>query len=310
MAVTISSKSSSKTSSQLPIWKQNRFRYLAAAMLFVLPALLNFAVFRYYPMVWAFRASLWDYSLLRGFIQFVGVDNYVRALTDDPIFWQSMRTTLWYALAKVPLTVSLALGLALFANQPKPGMGVIRALIFVPVVTSFIVVSIVWGMVLNKDVGLLNSILQSIGLPRFEYLTSQTNALPTIIAISIWKDVGYSVIILVAGLRGIASDFYDAAIVDGATLWERFIYITIPMLRRHIMFVSVIGTLGAFQVFIPVFQLTQGGPVRATNVIVYYIYREAFQFSRMGYASALSVILLVVLLFISIIQIRLIRGED
>ena len=279
-------------------------------MLFVLPALLIFAVFRYYPMVWAFRASMWDYSLLRGFIQYVGVDNYVRAFTDDPIFWQSMRTTLWYALAKVPLTVSLALGLALFANQPKPGMGVIRALIFVPVVTSFIVVSIVWGMVLNKDVGLLNSILQSIGLPRFEYLTSQTNALPTIIAISIWKDVGYSVIILVAGLRGIASDFYDAAIVDGATLWERFIYITIPMLRRHIMFVSVIGTLGAFQVFIPVFQLTQGGPVRATNVIVYYIYREAFQFSRMGYASALSVILLVVLLFISIIQIRLIRGED
>ena len=307
MDITISKTS---TSARLPFWKQHRFRYLAVALLFVLPALINFAIFRYYPMIWAFRASLWDYSLLRGFIEFVGVDNYARALTADPIFWQSMRTTVLYALGKVPLTVILALGLAVFANQPKPGMGVVRALIFVPVVTSFIVVSIVWGMVLNKDVGLLNSVLQSIGLPRFEYLTSRSNALPTIIAISIWKDVGYSVIILVAGLRGIGSDFYDAAIVDGATLWDRFIYITVPMLRRHIMFVSVIGTLGAFQVFIPVFQLTQGGPVRATNVIVYYIYREAFLFSRMGYASALSVILLVVLLLLSVIQIRLLRGDE
>lgn len=288
----------------------NKVRGHAAAFLFVLPALINFSVFRYYPMIWAFRASLWDYSLLGGFKKFVGFDNYVRALTEDSFFWDSLKVTAMFAFGYVPLVVGLALLLAVFASQPHFGMGIIRSFIFVPVVTSYIVVSIVWGMVLNKDVGLLNGFLSTLGLPRVEFLTSIRNALPTLIGISVWKEVGYGMIILVAGLRGIPQDYYDAAHIDGASSWRRFKDVTVPMLRRHLMFVTVISTLFAFQMFIPVYQLTHGGPARATNVTVYYIYQRAFRFGEMGYASALSIILLVILMFVSLGQMRLMRGDD
>ncbi|KAA3646701.1 MAG: sugar ABC transporter permease [Chloroflexi bacterium] len=289
-------------------WQKYRNQYILVGFLFVLPALINFAVFRYYPMAWAVNTSLWRYSLLRGFQEFVGIDHYIRAFTADTQFISSMKATLYYVLGKVPLTIILGLALASFANQERRGMGLMRALIFIPVVTSFVVVSIVWGMVLNRDVGLMNATLQGLGLPRMEFLTSPTNVMPTIIGISLWKDVGYSVIILVAGMRGIAQEFYDAAVVDGANAWQRFRYVTVPMLRRHLMFVSVISTLGAFQVFVPVYQLAP--QQRNAQVIVYYIYQKGFIFGEMGYASALSVILLLILLFLSIFQIRVLRSED
>jgi multiple sugar transport system permease protein len=296
--------------SQSGWWQRHKTRSLLLSLAFVLPALINFAVFRYYPMLWAGWASLWNYSLLGGFTKFVGFDNYVRAFTSDPALIKSFQVTFLYVLVKVPLQVALALGLAVFANQPRPGMGIIRALIFVPVVTSFIVVSIVWGMILNKDIGLMNALLETVGLPRTEFLTSPQNALPSIIAISIWKDVGYSVIILVAGLKGISSTYYEAAIVDGASPWQRFVSITLPLLRRTLMFVLVTTTIASFQVFIPVYQLTQGGPLQATNVIVYYLYSKAFVFEEMGYASALSIILLLILLVVSVVQMRLLRSDD
>ncbi len=290
-------------------WQKYRNQTLILSLLFVLPALINFAVFRYYPMIWAAWASLWQYSLLGGFKEFVGLANYTRALA-DPNFWNSLGVTLYFAVLKVPLQVVLALALAVFANQPRRGMGTIRALIFIPVVTSFIVVSIVWGMILNRDVGLLNAILQTLGLPRLTYLTSPTNALPSVVAISIWKDIGYSVILLAAGLNGISRTFYEAAIVDGANAWQRFRFITLPMLRRTLMFVLVTTTIFSFQVFIPVYQLTKGGPGQATNVIVYDIYKKAFVFGEMGLASAMSMMLLALMLVISIVQMRLLRSTD
>lgn len=293
-----------------PWWQQRKYREWAFALVFALPALINFAVFRYYPIVWSANASLWDYSLMAGFKEYLGFGNYIRAFTTDTIFLNSMLVTLRYVIFYVPATVGLALILAVFANQDKPGMGVIRAIIFIPVVTSFVVVSIVWGMLLNKDVGLINAILQTLGLQRMAFMTSSTNALPAIIAISIWKNVGYSMIILVAGLKGIPEQYYEAATVDGANGWDQFWNITIPLLNRQLMFVIVWATLGAFQVFIPIYSLTGGGPERTTNVIVYYIYNRAFNFNEMGYASALSIILLAVLLVVSIFQMRVMRSEN
>ena len=290
-------------------WQRRKYINYIIAFLFVLPALINFAVFRYYPMFWALRASFWNYSLLQGFTKMVGFDNYVRAFTSDPIFLQSLLTTLIYALFYVGILVFLALGLAVFSNQQKPGVGAIRAIIFIPVVTSFVVVSIVWGMILNQDVGLLNGMLQTVGLPRMVFLNNKHLALPTIIAISIWKDVGYSVIILVAGLKSVPKMYYDAAIVDGANSWQQFWHITIPSIRRQLMFVLVWATMGAFQVFIPIYSLTQGGPSRSTNVIVYYIYKKAFVFGEMGYASALSIILFLILLIVSVFQMRVMRSD-
>jgi len=293
-----------------PWWRKRKYREWAIALIFVLPALINFTVFRYYPIGWAFQAGFWDYSLMSGYKEMIGFGNYVRAFTADPVFIGSMVVTITYVLFYVPITIILALGLAVFANQEKPGMGVIRAVIFIPVITSFVVVSIVWGMLLNKDVGLVNAILQMVGLPRQAFLTSIQNALPTIIAISIWKNVGYTVIILIAGLKGIPDLYYEAATVDGANGWQKFINITIPLLKRQLMFVTVWATLGAFQVFIPVYALTNGGPSRTTNVIVYYIYKRAFAFNEMGYSSALSILLLIVLLFVSVLQMRLLRSEE
>lgn len=290
-------------------WQKYRNQTILLSLLFVLPALINFAIFRYYPMLWAGWASFWDYSLLGGFKDFAGLDNYVR-LIGDATFWNSLRVTLYFTILKVPIQIVFALGLAVFASQERRGMGTMRAIIFIPVVTSFIVVSIVWGMILNRDVGLLNAILQTIGLPRLSYLTSPTNALPALVLISTWKDVGYSVIILAAGLKGISPTFYEAATVDGANSWQRFWYITVPMLRRTLMFVLVTTTIFSFQVFIPVYQLTKGGPGQATNVIVYNVYQKAFIFGEMGYASALSIVLLLIMLIVSAVQMRLLRSDD
>ncbi len=278
------------------------------AFLFVLPAILNFAVFRYYPIFWSFRASLWKYSLLGGFDEFVGFDNYVRAFSDTT-FIKSLGLTGLFTVFKVSLQVVLAIALALFVNQQKKAMGLARTLIFIPVVTSYIVVAVIWGMLLNKDYGLLNSFLSSVGLERLEYLTSQKNAFPTLVIISVWKDVGYSMILLVAGMKGISNVYYEAAEIDGASVFQKLFYITLPMLKRTLMFILVTTTIGAFQIFIPVYQLTKGGPRRATMVTMYHIYQQAFNYGEMGYASALSIILLVILLIISLGQMRLLRSE-
>jgi len=289
-------------------WRKRKIIQGFISFLFVLPALINFLIFRYYPIIWSARASFWKYSLLGGFQEYVGWDNFIR-LFHDKYFWQSMGVTTKFFIMYVPSVVLLALALAVFSNQKKPGMGAIRALIFIPVVTSFVVVSIIWGMLLNKDVGLVNGILQTFGFQRISFLMNKKNALPTIVLISIWKNVGYSVIILVAGLKGVPKEFYEASIVDGANGWQRFWHITIPMISRQLMFITVWATLGAFQVFIPIYSLTNGGPSRATNVIVYYIYTKAFKFGEMGYASAISMVLLLIILFVSIFQMRLFRRD-
>jgi multiple sugar transport system permease protein len=188
-------------------------------------------------------------------------------------------------------------------------MGLMRSLIFIPVVFSFVVVSVIWGLVLNTNNGLLNALLSTLGLPRGTFLTSAQYALPSIIAITIWKEVGYTVIILVAGIKGIPREFYEAAVVDGANRWQQFLHLTIPLLRGPLLFVIVTTTLFSFEVFIPVYQLTDGGPSRSTLVTIFYIYQQAFKFGKFGYAAALSIIMLVIVLAISIIQFRIFRRD-
>ena len=284
-------------------WKKKQNMEVLIGFLFVFPALLNFTVFRYYPMIWSFRTSLWDYSLLGGFNEYIGLENYSHLL-HDKYFWSSLLVTVKFFLMYVPSVVGLATILAVFVTQKKPGMNVARAIIYIPVVTSFVVVSIIWAMLLNRQIGLVNSIIQALGFDPVTFLMDKENALPTVAMISVWKNVGYSMIIIVAALRGISKSFYEAAIVDGANAWQRFWKITIPMIRRQLMFVTVWATLGAFQVFVPIYALTQGGPKRTTRVIVYYLYEKAFSFGEMGYASAISIFLLILLLIVSVIQMK------
>ena len=289
-------------------WLTLQHRRYLIAFLFVLPALINFAVFRYIPIFMAGRASLYDYSLLGGFGDFVGTKNYVHAVEDD-LFWTSMRVSVQYAFMKVPAQVVLALLLALFVSRASRGMGIIRTIIFFPVVTSLVVAAMLWSMMYNKDLGLIQSMLGAFGLRHQGFLSSPVLALPSIVLMMVWKEVGFSMIIFVAGLKGIPEMFYDAAAIDGASPIQRFFSITLPLLKPVTLFVVVTQTISAMQVFVPIFVMTQGGPFFATNAIVYYIYQNGFAYNDMGYASALSFFVLALLVTVSYFQFRLLKGK-
>ncbi len=287
-------------------WRQKR---LALAFLFVLPAIVNFAVFRYIPIYKAIVASLYQYSLLGGFGEFVGLAHYLRML-DDAVFWRSMQATGWYVLYKVPLQIVLSLGLALLLERQTTGTAIVRSAILTPMVTSVIIVSIIWSMMYHSQNGLFQSVLMALNLPKMAFLSDVNRAMPAIAVMMIWKDIGFSFIVFVAGLKGIPEVYYEAATVDGANPWQILRSITIPLLRPIMMFVIVTQTIFSFQVFVPVYQMSQGGPLDSTKVIVYYIYQQGFRFQDMGYASAISVVTLVLLLIVSWVQMRLIRTDE
>ena len=284
-----------------------RRRYLLA-LLFVLPALINFAVFRYIPIVMAAQASLYDYSLLGGFGDFVWLKNYIRVVEDE-LFWQSIKVSAFFAMMKVPLQVVLSILLALFVAREVRGMSVARTIIFVPVVTSLVVAALLWSMMYNKDLGLIQSMLSIFGIPRTAFISSSILALPAIVIMMVWKEVGFSTIIFVAGLKNIPTMFYDAAAIDGAGPIRQFFSITLPLLKPVSLFVVVTQSISAVQIFIPVFVITQGGPFFSTNAIVYYIYQNGFQYNDMGFASAMSFVVLVGLVAIRGLQFKLISGD-
>lgn len=289
-------------------WLSLRNRRYLLALLFVLPALINFAIFRYTPILLALYYSLHEYSLLSGLGSFLGLQHYARALSDD-LFWQSVKVSLTFALIKVPLQVFFSILMALFLAREARGMGIIRVILFIPFVTSIVVVSMLWSMMLNRDLGLLQSFFQMAGLPRIGILSSETLALPALAIMMVWKEIGFSTIIFVAGLKGIPTMFYDAASIDGANWFRRLWNITLPLLRPVTLFVVVTQTLSALQIFVPVFVMTDGGPSFSTNAIVFFIYQNGFRYSDMGYASAMSFIVLVLLVAVSVIQFRLLRTD-
>jgi len=302
---TARSRSDASIIGRLFTWRR---RQLIIAFLFVLPALINFAIFRYIPIYSAFVASLYKYSLLGGYGDFVGVENYTRMLS-DPVFWRSLRATVLFVLYKVPLQVVLSLGLAILLRRQSLGTAIVRSAILTPMVTSIIIVSIIWAMMYHSQQGLFQSILVSLGLPKTPFLSDTGRALPAVAVMMIWHDIGFSFIIFVAGLKGIPEMYYEAAIVDGANRRQLFWHITLPLLRPIMMFVIVTQTIFSFQVFVPVYQMTKGGPLDSTKVIVYYIYQTGFLFQDMGYASAISIVTLVLLLLVSWVQMRLLRAE-
>ena len=292
----------------IPWWRRRQTRNYFIAFLFVLPALINFLIFRYLPIFAAIWASLWQYSLLGGFGDFAGLTHYVN-MVQDPLFWKSLKVTALYVLMKVPAQIVLSLALALFLQQERWVMAFVRSAVFTPVVTSVIVISILWSMMYHSQLGLINSLLSALGIPRQAFLSDPQRALPSITVMMIWKEMGFSMILLMAGLKGIPEMYYEAALVDGANRWQAFRHITLPLLRRVLMFVVVTQTIFSFQVFVPVYAMTRGGPLDATKVIVYYIYQYGFLFQDMGYASAMSVATLAILLVISVMQMRLFRSE-
>jgi len=274
-----------------------------AGYLFLLPALGGILVFILGPVVAAIALSFTKWDLLTP-AKFIGLSNY-QELIQDPMFRKVMLNTLIFTGASAPLSLILSLGLALALNQKIKGIVVFRTIYFLPVVSSMVAVSLVWRWLYNPNYGLLNYFLNLLHLPSVNWLFSTTWAMPAIILMSVWKGLGYNMVIFLAGLQGIPQMYYESAKIDGAGKFQSFKDITLPLLSPTTFFVLVISIISSFQVFDQIFVMTSGGPAHATEVIIYYIYHNAFQIFRMGYASALAFCLFIIIFALTLLQIRL-----
>jgi len=271
----------------------------------VLPVLITTTLFFFGPMVFSLYWSFTNYNGLTA-PQWVGLQNYADLL-GDPLFLTACRNTLVFALVTMSIGPALGLGSALLLNRPLRGRALFRGAYFVPVTTSLIVVATIWKMLLN-DQGLVNQILSVFSIPGHDWLTDPSTALFAVCAASIWQGFGFETVIFLAALQTVPRDLLEAAEVDGAGVLRRFWHISLPALRPTILFVSVVGVIGAFQVFDQVFVMTQGGPLESTTTVVYYLVNR-FRALDLGHASATAYLLVVVLAVASAAQMRLGRSK-
>lgn len=269
----------------------------------MLPSLVIMALFMFYPLIRAAWLSLTNYSFF-GASQFIGLGNYTRLL-HDPQFWGDLGNTVYYAAVTTPVSVVLALGLALLLNRRGlPARGILRAAIFLPAVVSLAVAAIPFRLMFTPSIGLITYWLGAIGIHATDWLGSTTLAMPAVIIVGIWKNVGFYMVIYIAGLQTIPREFYEAARIDGATTWQRFRLITLPLLNNTTMFVTIIALIASFQAFDQIYVMTQGGPAFSTETLVMLIYRQGFENFSMGYASAIGYVLVLIILLFSLLQIR------
>ena len=279
-----------------------RWRTLGWVVVFLAPSAVPLVLFTAVPMVSSAWVSLHEWNLISP-MEWVGLDNYRDLLTDPAtreVFWH----TLLYVAGYLPLVYVGGLGLATALNRRMPANAFFRAAYFLPVVTSWVVVALVWKWLLNPGGGLVNALLGAAGLGQPGWWTDPAWALPSVIVASAWKDLGFVMVILLAGLQSIPGDVLEAADVDGATGWKRFWHVTLPLLSPATFFVVVISLINGFQVFDQVFVMTGGGPAGSSQVVVGQIYDLTFRYGRAGEASALSWLLFVVILAITAVQIR------
>jgi len=277
-------------------------RETTTAWSFIAPSLVLLLVFSAAPLLFAFYLSFHGWNLLEPAKPFVGLQHYVE-LAGDGLFWNAAKNTAVYALY-VPLTMACALGVAILLNRKIRGVALLRAIFFLPYITSFVAISIVWQWMYDPNFGIFNWFLGLVGLGPYQWLNSPSTALLALIIMAVWIHIGFQMVIFLAGLQAIPSELYEAAMIDGAGAWRRFWNITLPMLKPTTFFVLVTSIIGSFQVFTFVYVMTEGGPLHATDVIVYHIYQNAWQFLRMGYASAMSWVLFAVIFVITLIQFR------
>ncbi|MBU1306397.1 MAG: sugar ABC transporter permease [Alphaproteobacteria bacterium] len=277
---------------------------LIAALL--APALIGLVVFRLYPVALAISDSF--FNMARGQQVFVGLDNYLSLLTDST-FWKSMQVTFWFNLLINPIQIALALGLALLYVQQFKRVTLYRVLFLIPIGVSLPTAVIIWRIMLSQD-GLVNGLIGIGGVPAQPWLTSESLALYSIIAIATWKGISYWMIFIIGGLQTISPEIYDAARIDGVKPWQRLIFITIPLLRPTLLFVLVADVTINFLLFAPIFMLTQGGPADSTNVLMYEAYKSGFVFGDMGRAMAIIVVVVAILLVIVGLQFKLLSGRE
>ncbi len=295
-----------------PAAAARRRRWQATPYLFLAPGILLFTVTVIYPMLQAFQMSFFDWKVVGSATsEFLGLDNYTRAFA-DPQFWVSSGNTIFYIVATVVPQIVLGLVVALLLHKRSPAQPLFRVLYYLPVVTSWVVVSLLFRF-LFADEGLINFTLGDLlGVTdgSTSWLADRWTGMVAISALGIWKGVGWSMMIFLAALQGVPQSLLEAATMDGAGRWQRFRAVTLPAIWAAMGFVTIMLVIGGFNVFISVYLMTGGGPAGRTDVLLTYMYRQAFEFLDLGYGSAISVILTLVIFVLSVVQLRAFRDRS
>jgi len=285
-----------------------------AAWAFATPALLVITVFFFVPVLAALIVSLTDFDLYAladvHNLRFVGLDNY-RQLLHSPEFWRAVANTGYFVVVGVPLSLAASLATALLVNSRLAYLaGFFRTAFFAPVVTTLVAVAVVWRYLLHTRYGLLNYALAHLGIHPIDWLGDPHWALPAIILLAVWKNFGYNMVIFLAALQSIPADLYEAARLDGASLWQEFGRVTLPMLRPTLLLVSILTVAGYFQLFAEPYVMTQGGPLQSTVSVLYFMYEEGFKWWNLGSASAVAFLLFLMILAVTALQVRLTRDAE
>lgn len=282
---------------------------IIAVVVFLAPVLLGLLVFQWLPLGVALKNSFLRFSPLNpSAAKFVGFDNYISLLSNER-FLKSVVNTLVYIFGKLIIQIPLGLLLAILLDKKLPGTKLVRGAVFAALVSSEAVMALLWNILYTPDVGLINSMLAAIGLPRQPFLISTSQALPSLLALVVWKDIGFTMLILLAGLQTIPESFYEAAEIDGASAWDKLRHITLPLLKRMLLLATFMATIAGSRVFGPIILMTDGGPQDATVNTVFYMYEQAFRYQRMGDASATAIYLILLLIVISLVQSKVLKSE-
>lgn len=283
---------------------------LLTASPFLIPSLIGFAIFYFAPMVISVFISLTDWNGLdrlfaEGFVRqhFIGLTNYKDILA-TPEFWKVLKNTFTYIILYIPLMLIVSISVAGLLSQKRRGVGAFRIIYYIPVLTSWVAASLIWKSILAPQYGAMNNILALFGIEGPGWLPDEKWAMPAIVLVSVWKDMGFFGLILLSGMVGINRSYYEAAEIDGAGAWTRFLKITLPLLTPSIFYVLIVSLINSFQLFPQIMIMTDGGPNGATQVMVERIYKNGFRYFKMGYASAFSWILFVIILIFTAIQMR------
>lgn len=280
----------------------SRRRNNITGVLFLLPNLVLLMALTLFPVLYAFYLGFFQWDIISEPV-FVGLENYLR-LARSERFWQVLFNTVYYTVGTVPLQLFVALIIAVLLNQGIRGKTAYRMVFFLPVVTSWVAVALLFRWLYNPDFGLINYVLSFVGIPPLPWLSSPGMAMPAVILTNVWKSMGYFAVIFLAGLQGVPQEMLESASIDGAGPFRRFINITLPMLTPTLFFVIIISIIQSFQVFEQVLVMTEGGPMDATNVLVLHIYDNAFRWFRMGYAVSMAWTLFVVIFVLTLLQMK------
>lgn len=272
------------------------------AVVMLLPNFIGFMMFLFIPIVAAFVLSFMEYDVISP-MKFIGLANYIE-MFKDPIVAETLRNTLVYTIIVVPVGMVLSLTLAVALDQNIAGRRIFRAVYFLPSITSMVAVAVVWQWIYNPEFGLLNYVLSWFGIDGPSWLSSSKTSLLSIAIVGIWKGLGYNMLLFLAGLQGISNSYYEAARLDGANKLQEFRYVTFPMLRPTTFFIFIMSIIGSFQVFDSVMLMTGGEPGRSSSVLVHYLYQNAFEYFRMGYACAIAYLLFFIVVTLTLINLR------